>query len=1127
MTIFLINLLSSLSLVTLVLGQNGEKFMYTGGFGFELITTTSLNQDYLPFRRNIELDHIKPLGHELQKAINSFHALCFKYRGDSKTRKQVKLNSMRSFFGLQPNTSYELGVTTSFFSPGSNTMAKGYQTCLDHGARLPEFRENAQEVIKHLCNKYNVSSIPVAVQVNNTNLVFPSDQSYIAYNPFSHVDIMLSQEHKYSLSGRISDEHLAELPKLTAIVDYCTSNTPNLRFRHPDPFKTRPIICEVDNPSNSDSDSSTTSVLQAWIENACTSDLKALEQQVELVIAEISSITNITMPFKSKPTTFDSDSDLKINFNQPLPNFIVPNTTTPSPPKSRFPRMSPFLYTIMAQKFQRKQTTTEFPQIPILTSHQPIDLDYLNFDFPPPVASATEQKDILSRFTRCSPFFNSLQDYGFNRKFLPHTTEEYGDPEPESPINCIPSDPQVAPNLTSSNSTENLDSEKMQAASFAEFAFWSGIIPTPLDNILTKDMKHKLRESVIGSVPNYQILDLQVVHFVNEALNFLTFDWNNILDTMLGDAPPLATAYQLLQVANAVKTIALNQAQIEHSIKHIEKTLINVHNKLNEHVYISTLYNAIQDVKANILLGTQVVTNFIAKLANIVLAAQLGQTSTYALNQHELTEIALLVRQMNSDIILTKNLHEIKTTLVHDGYKTLVLILEIPVTNKRNLFNIYKVIPVPKFNANATFMPHYEYSNLAVSVTDEYYTILTDIELNHCLQNPRSCKTNYPFWLAQDNQFHCIMSSFLMDTLACPMQLTHEKPTPFLYFSDLQLLYSVPDETQMDSVCVFPNLTSSQMNFGLYNSGIWPTLPNCKITFTGDHQTLVWFTPSNHPVRSISNWNTFNNLQLKFASNNVTVLMPSSIINTSPNLTLTSVHVPSWNEIFADAYHPNKSIPFSIMCVIIVIILIISAVIVRICCALGLFRCKCRPRTFRKRKRTRRPLPETPEDRRLNILIYKNEPRPDSPHITTTSNTADPTLTLPPLRTHTPNYPSFKPISFNIDEITQSLSNLDLVKIEETAFTPPLPKKRLKPSLDPINESYVEMAPLMMDPQKSTPSLDKIEQPTDESCIIIENTPTHVVYSVPSPRYKPRFQFSPSVMRSMEHISCDDAPAHV
>ena len=76
MAIYLINTLLVLSTVQLAVGQNGERFLYSGGFGFDLLKTTSLNQDTISFKRQIELSHVLPLGYQLQDAMKTYREVC-------------------------------------------------------------------------------------------------------------------------------------------------------------------------------------------------------------------------------------------------------------------------------------------------------------------------------------------------------------------------------------------------------------------------------------------------------------------------------------------------------------------------------------------------------------------------------------------------------------------------------------------------------------------------------------------------------------------------------------------------------------------------------------------------------------------------------------------------------------------------------------------------------------------------------------------------------------------------------------------------------------------------------------------------------------------------------------------
>jgi hypothetical protein len=96
--------------------------------------------------------------------------------------------------------------------------------------------------------------------------------------------------------------------------------------------------------------------------------------------------------------------------------------------------------------------------------------------------------------------------------------------------------------------------------------------------------------------------------------------------------------------------------------------------------------------------------------------------------------------------------------------------------------------------------------------------------------------------------------------------------------------------------------------------------------------------------------------------------------------------------------------------------------------------------------------------------------------------------------------------------LTASMSNLELVKIEESAFTPPLPRKH-KPTLSKIDEDYMEMQPLNFNPENN----ETLAQ--SDYIVITDNVTPEPTYSSPSPRFAPRFAFSPTLQNTLEKLS--------
>ena len=1033
----LINILLTLFTFKLALGQNGEQFLYNGGFGFDLITTTSLNQESMSFKRTLNLDHINPLGNELDKSLDAYRAICIKYHDEAAFRKQVKINSLRTVYGLKSDMLYTLGVHTSFFIPGSTYTAYAQGACTSHSGRLPEFRKNVQQVIKLMCIKHNITSIPVNLQLNGSNLVFPSDQSSIASNPFDYVELPINHSfHKFSISGQILYDQVRIIKDLTPVVDDCHTDNPTLRYYSFNISNFQPIVCEIDNPSSMIGHNSATDILHSWLDVSCGQDLDAITAQVKHTLQEITSVTNFSFV-----TPFNVDMAIKLA-------------------KSDYLGRTPAIKVNLVQNIA-------------------------NFNDPIPIKKTTPKP-------KPNPFRGTRQ------------TEEQADME-------------LLSNITNSEPASLFEIPEFPTITTGDFIEYFSLGLVNVSRI-------KYNYQKVAFLHNYKFADNPYFDLGNEIeYHFLT-GFHDMLTAGLNsdltlDAPALPTLTQLNNVINEINTVIINQNQIERSVKFIGSSIAALHNKLNGHMYASALYTAIQDTKFNINLATQIIINFINKLANVILAAQSGKTSMYALNKIELEQIAQLVRNENKDIILTKKISEVSSTIVHDGHKHLVLIFTIPITNKQNLFNFYRVIPVPKFSNNSTYLPLYEHSNLAISVNNEFYTILSDLELTHCLDEPNDCKSTSPLQLFNDTRFHCIISSFSFNTLSCPMQLTHEHPSPFLYFSDIQTLYSVPNTTSVDYICMNDN-DRIMYNFELYNSGIHTLTPGCKYTFTCNQHSVVRFTSSKHVTRSITNWQTFENLSLKFASKNVTVLLPNEIVTSNVNLTLNTINLPNWDDLLKEAFHPKKSVPHWIQLIIITVVFIICALIIKVMYILGLctYKCKRSSHTYSTRHSQNRPLPDIPEEPKFSPRNFHRFTIPDFP----TSNTAE-TPNSSVSNPESPNFTTFRTIPLlDMKMLTASMSNIEEAKFDDdNNFTPPLPKK-FKPSLSPVNESYVEMEPLFLKKKELDEKLANVDTIT-----VTDNSCENPIYSSPKPSHSPRFHLTPAVIHTIERQSTAFDTSHI
>jgi hypothetical protein len=191
----------------------------------------------------------------------------------------------------------------------------------------------------NLCIKHGISKLPVALKLDNSNLVFPSDNSFIAYDIFN--------DFKVDLRGTIlSFKITADLPKhfteifdqVSPIVEKCDTPKPILKFYRPNPQIIQPIICELPNPTNVIDNATATDIIHSWISVACNNEFLSLAEQVTNTFEDVMAVSNFSFDYQPRFDRFDLQlqnihSDNSEVFHSTTEN---PNTKTNEPNFTRF-----------------------------------------------------------------------------------------------------------------------------------------------------------------------------------------------------------------------------------------------------------------------------------------------------------------------------------------------------------------------------------------------------------------------------------------------------------------------------------------------------------------------------------------------------------------------------------------------------------------------------------------------------------------------------------------------------------------------------------------------------------------------------------------------------------------------
>jgi hypothetical protein len=406
---------------------------------------------------------------------------------------------------------------------------------------------------------------------------------------------------------------------------------------------------------------------------------------------------------------------------------------------------------------------------------------------------------------------------------------------------------------------------------------------------------------------------------VNFVQNLVNLDFED----MVNDQPALATAEQLNSANGRISQLSINQLQIQQAIMDGEKTINKIQREFSTQTFAIATWAAQLDVKNNIQFGLQVLSDFILKLVSILLGIQSGKTSPFALNIKELTELQFKVATQYAGVVLTNKLSEIKTTRLNTD-KTLTLQFTIPISSPETEYVFYKVIPIPIFEGNTTYIPSSPFTNLAMAKQNHYYTTLSSEEFATCMGSPSICNTHYPMKYISTN-FDCILTSFLNNQLTCPLTKTETVPYPFFYFNELNAIYSVPQLTKIRSTCYSPIGQRTDQTHDLNGTGSITFQPNCKITTTGSPFEFHYNTPKVSVTQNIAHWHTFDNIKFNIIPDTSFIVTPQLIHNLTSNLNLTEIIVPTWEELLKDSFQPKSSLKtiFQLLLYIVPIVLII------------------------------------------------------------------------------------------------------------------------------------------------------------------------------------------------------------
>ena len=813
-----------------------------GGFIFERIVTNNLNQEFMSFTRQLDTEHLKPLIGNLQGLLQIHSEVCTRAKHASQPKLQN--SSLLESLGLKIGHSYEMAADATIFIPKISHQSNSKAVCRQYDSRLPEYRPTIKDEIYSVCLRNGIYNFPVGIFLNpvSKTLQYLDSGTDVPTTLFDTVHVV-DKGHTQFKVANLNASLLNSWANYSLHLENCHTRSPRLTYFHSYPSSKihQATVCEKPHQFlTSNTNDVASQFLYQWVTHACTRDHPVLTLHVNHAIQEMNNIVNHQFTPKRILT-----------YAQYFPE--VMGTAGALSNSDDF-------------EIQLFGAPTNFMQ-PLDTVQPKVKRDLFLSN------SSLEDIDLdLSNVTKVSP-----QQF---LQMINITEDELKQSLYESTKNSHPNETDIEYFIlnhkldTHANVTVHLVRDKRAA--------WFVIA-----------IKAALK-AIIAAVAAFF-----VVSYVKDVLT-PKIDLGN---TMI-NAEPVATALQLHKTNGQISKLALNQKEIEQLVNEGQEVISSLKAQMLVQTFAIATWAAQMDVKSNIQFGIQVLSSFILKLGSILLGAQSGKTSPFALNLKELAALQAEVADTFSGTTLSGQMSEIKTSLLNVG-KLLQLQFTIPITSSETLYDIYKVIPIPTFIDNQTFVPNSPFTNIAIARNGLYYTTLSSEEFATCMGTPSVCNTHYPMRYLT-TRFDCILNSYLNQQLTCPLVKTEAFPYPFLYFNDLNAVYSVPTKTLLRTTCFDTLGQRTDNTYDIEAIGNIKFKPNCKVTTTGDTYEFHYNTPKVSVTHNIAHWHTFSNIQFLIEPVK-TYIIPPEISNSSKRLNLTTIAMPKWEDLVKEAFHPQNS----------------------------------------------------------------------------------------------------------------------------------------------------------------------------------------------------------------------------
>ena len=350
-----------------------------------------------------------------------------------------------------------------------------------------------------------------------------------------------------------------------------------------------------------------------------------------------------------------------------------------------------------------------------------------------------------------------------------------------------------------------------------------------------------------------------------------------------------------------INTLNINQKELETAYDGLGDEISRLHDINKQFVYSSATMLQELDQKQGIHYLHATIQTTLLKIANSLSFALNKQASPYVLSTKELTDLAIEFRARN--IFLSDQMNDVKTSVYNDNGQ-LLFTFEIPVLEEKNLFTLYKVLPIPTFLKDKVIQAKIPNNYIAYASANNEFTLLTAAEHQTC-KKAEYCRV-VDILRPVANTQNCVIKALETNSQTCmfeEIQMTE----PFYKLYGNILIYSVKGQTQTRIICKTEKDFKQDI---FYMNGIGATKigQDCKIEFANHYKAYSVPEPKLQdlgPVRMLDvfkytpdphNYSIFVG---KYESANYSV----------PKLNMTRVHSLEFMELMNEIINPHDAIP--------------------------------------------------------------------------------------------------------------------------------------------------------------------------------------------------------------------------